>query len=116
MRELIVDRLKKIYGENIRSFYVPGHKHGRLLDKYLLDVRLENLDFTEIEGTDNLHNAHDIIARAQENASVYYNSESSYFLVNGTTGGILSAISSVGSKGDKILTTRDCHQSIMPWP
>lgn len=112
MRELIVDRLKKIYKEGITSFYVPGHKHGRLIEKYLDGVKLENLDFTEIDGTDNLHHAEGIILDAQNFASKYYESDSSYFLVNGSTTGILSAISSIGEHGDKILTTRDCHKSV----
>ena len=109
---MIVDRLKKIYREGITSFYVPGHKHGRLIDEYLDGVKLENLDFTEIDGTDNLHHAEDIIADAQNFASEFYGSDSSYFLVNGTTTGVLSAISSIASRGDMILTTRDCHKSV----
>ncbi|MGB3365973.1 MAG: hypothetical protein WBA54_00665 [Acidaminobacteraceae bacterium] len=112
MREMIIDRLKKIYNDGITSFYVPGHKHGRLIKDYLCGVKLENIDFTEIDGTDNLHHAKDLIANAQNFASDYYGSESSYFLVNGTTTGILSAISAVGMYGDKILTTRDCHKSV----
>lgn len=112
MREMIVDRLKKIYEDGITSFYVPGHKHGRLIDEYLSDVKLENIDFTEIDGTDNLHSANEIIADAQNFARDYYGSFKSYFLVNGTTTGILSALSSIGKHGDKILTTRDCHKSV----
>lgn len=112
MRELLIDRLKKIKDEGIRSYYVPGHKHGRLIDEYFKDINILEMDFTEIDGTDNLHDPEDILLSVQKNASKYYGSKQAFFLVNGTTCGILSAISSVCSFGDSVITTRDCHKSV----
>lgn len=112
MRELLIDRLKKIKDDGIRSYYVPGHKHGRLIDDYFKGINILEMDFTEIDGTDNLHDPEDILLDVQKNAAKYYGSKESFFLVNGTTCGILSAISTICRLGDKIITTRDCHKSV----
>lgn len=74
-------------------FHMPGHKRqkdsGVLADIYRLDI-------TEIDGFDNLHDATGILKDAQEKAACLYGAEETHFLVNGSTGGLLSAIAAVG--------------------
>ena len=48
------------------------------------------IDITEIPGSDNLHKAQGMILAAQERAARIFGAEKTYFLINGTTGGILS--------------------------
>ncbi|WP_338536061.1 aminotransferase class I/II-fold pyridoxal phosphate-dependent enzyme [Helicovermis profundi] len=104
--------IKKILDEELISFHVPGHKNGRLLKEYFKDIDILKMDLTEIEGSDNLHSPNEIILESQKKASRYYNSLESFFIVNGTTAGILSMISASLEMNDTILITRDCHKSV----
>ena len=78
--------------------------------KKLADVY--GLDITEIDGFDNLHQTVGILKREQEKAARLYGAEQTYFLVNGSTGGILSAIGAVTEKGGRLLMGRNCHKSV----
>ena len=112
----IIDKLLQLNRQNMVSFHVPGHKNGRIYNKFpyknFKDI-LYKLDTTEIPGTDNLHNAREIIEKSQQKASEAFGSEETFFLVNGSTSGIYSMIMSATSPGDKILVDRNCHQSVI---
>lgn len=69
-------------------------------------------DVTEIEGLDNLHDAQGIIKEAQDKAAALFGTAESFFLVNGSTCGILSAIGSCTEYGDKVAVARNCHKSV----
>ena len=90
-------------------FHMPGHKRK---GKGELDAF--SLDITEIEGFDNLHHAQGILKEAQQRTAKLYGAEESFFLVNGSTVGILAAISATTEKGDKILMANaaDVEKSI----
>ncbi len=87
--------------------HMPGHK-GR---KRLFGID-SSLDITEITGFDNLHNAEGIIEYSMEIASKKWGSEKSYYLVNGSTCGILSAIRALAKRGDKVIVARNAHKSV----
>jgi arginine/lysine/ornithine decarboxylase len=53
-----------------------------------------------------------MIMEAQKNAARVYSAGESYFLVNGSTGGIYSMILGVTKPGDKIIVQRNCHRSV----
>ena len=90
---------------------MPGHKRNESFDfRFLPDAY--DVDITEIEGFDNLHDAQGIIKGAEENAAKIYGSSETHFLVNGSTSGILSAISAVSEPGKKIIVARNCHVSV----
>lgn len=98
------------YGESdFYPYHMPGHKRshsaGTLSEIYKLDI-------TEIEGFDNLHQAEGVIRQAQESAAKLYGSEETFFLVNGSTCGVLAAISSVTNRQDTVLIARNCHKSV----
>ena len=88
-------------------FHMPGHKRQ-------LDCRWNpyEMDITEIEGFDNLHHAKGVLKDTQEQAAKLYGAEKSYYLVNGSTCGLLAAISAATRKGDKILVARNCHKAV----
>ena len=88
-------------------FHMPGHKR-RLLsmeDPYRFDL-------TEIDGFDNLHDAEDILLWENERIADLYESQESHMMVNGSTGGLLSAIAGVCHRGDRVLVARNCHTSV----
>ena len=100
----------KIYSESgAYPFHMPGHKRnlqsGPLSSFYQYDI-------TEIDGFDNLHEPEGLIAEAQQRAAKLYHSQETYFLINGSTAGILSAISAVADRGKKLLIARNCHKAV----
>lgn len=112
----IINELSKIVDEEVISFHMPGHKKGRIYEKLGYKNVLENfykMDTTEILGTDNLHSPEGIIKRSQENTSRVFKSDYTYYLVNGSSCGIQSAIMSVCTPKSKIIVNRDCHQSVI---
>lgn len=99
--------------DNVYPLHMPGHKRVpyKLDDNDILSD-IYRLDITEISNFDNLHDANGVIKRAQDNAAKVYNSQNTFFLVNGSTAGILSAVSSIADRADTILIGRNSHKSV----
>ena len=97
------------YGESSRyPMHMPGHKRNpvfKMKNPYSLDV-------TEAEGMDNLHRPEGMIRELMDRIKSFYHTEESYVLVNGSTCGILAAISACCKKGDTILMDRGCHRAV----
>lgn len=107
--------LKKLeeYGKtDFYPFHMPGHKrqYGCSFGKEFPNPY--SIDITEIEGFDNLHNPEGILKESMDWASSIYGSDRSYYLVNGSSCGILSAISATVPHGGTILVSRNCHKSV----
>lgn len=116
MENYILNKLEELRDDNLISFHVPGHKMGKVFEKLGYKNILEKiytLDTTEIDGTDNLHNAKEIIKESQNRAARVFNSDKTIYLVNGTTCGIEASIMSVCNPKSKIIVNRDCHQSVI---
>lgn len=104
---MLEEKLKKYAKSNIYPFHMPGHKRAALdfANPYSIDI-------TEIEGFDNLHHAEGILKEAQEQAAKLYGSRHCHYLVNGSTCGILAAISAAVPRGGRILLARNCHKAV----
>ncbi len=98
------DKLKKL---DTYPFHMPGHKRNSTFG-----VPSGEIDITEIDGFDNLHNPKEILLDMQKELSRLYQSRHSLISVNGSTCCILSAVCGVCSKGDKIIVARNCHKSV----
>lgn len=87
-------------------FHMPGHKRQALdfPNPYTLDI-------TEIDGFDNLHHTEGILQDAQERASSLYHTRKTFYLINGSTCGILAAISAALPRGGTLLLGRNCHKA-----
>ena len=95
---------EKYNNSGIYPFHMPGHKRfGNAINRF---------DYTEVEGLDNLYHPNGILAELQNKISRIYGTKQSLLLVNGSTGGILTAITSATDKGDEILVARNCHKSV----
>ncbi len=97
------------------SFHVPGHKNGVFYNTLGTAVweNILHIDLTEIPGMDNLHSPAGIIKEAQDLAARAYGVDSTYFLVNGSTAGILAGILGTARPGDKVIIDRGCHSSVL---
>ncbi|MCR5581233.1 MAG: aminotransferase class I/II-fold pyridoxal phosphate-dependent enzyme [Pseudobutyrivibrio sp.] len=85
-------------------FHMPGHKR-QLGGSY-------EIDMTEVEGVDDLHDPTDVIAYEQQRLAKLYRAKHSYMLVGGSTVGNLSAIYATCNEGDLILIQRNSHKSV----
>lgn len=105
----LYDELNEYGNSDFYPFHMPGHKRnpesGRMQELYRLDI-------TEIDGFDDLHRPESIIRDAQIRAAQFYHSEETHFLVNGSTAGILSAVSAIAADGKKLIIARNCHKAV----
>lgn len=103
----LIDKLMNYEKEGIYPFHMPGHKRN-------IDVCFNpyKYDITEITGFDDLHKPEDVLLRLTERISEMYSADKSYILNNGSTSGIMTAISAVAGYNDTVLVARNCHKSV----
>ena len=99
--------LEKLKKHNVKPYHMPGHKRRPIADGIPYDI-----DITEIEGFDNLHNPCGILKDLSERACRIYKARKSYPLVNGSTCGVLAGIYSLTRDNKNILIARNCHKSV----
>lgn len=109
--------LRELENGDSYPFHMPGHKRrpvaGQLEKAYAWDI-------TEIDGFDNLHHPEGIIREEQEFAAGLFGADESFFLVNGSSCGVLGAIAAIAGGNDngnrngsrsRILMGRNAHKS-----
>ena len=103
----LYDRLLEYCSGEAYPLHMPGHKRrlGTMADPFSFDI-------TEIDGFDDLHHAGGILKEAQERAAELYGAKKTYFLVNGSTAGILSAVGTCCRRGGRLLMARNSHRSV----
>lgn len=113
----IVEALKKAYENPTYQFHIPGHTKGSgtLPDfRKLVGKKALALDTTdEFDGLGTLHPATGPIKEAQELAAQAFGAKKTFFLLNGSTAGNLALAMGLTKKGQKILTNRNCHRSVL---
>lgn len=106
---VLYNKLKKYSKTNICPMHMPGHKRNSKVFKNELPY---NIDITEIDGFDNLHDAKGVLKESMDFASNLYKSKRTFYSINGSTACILACIRSVTKFGDKIIIARNCHKSV----
>lgn len=102
--------------EGYLSYHTPGHKQGQgaLAEwRHLLGDNVFQMDLTELPGLDNLQDPQGIIRKAQEAAASYFGAKETFFLVNGTTAGILAVLMAKSRPGSKVVLPRTSHQAVI---
>ncbi|MFZ5944523.1 MAG: aminotransferase class I/II-fold pyridoxal phosphate-dependent enzyme [Bacillota bacterium] len=109
----ILTNLEKYIKRNPLSFHTPGHKNGEVIPDSLKAVwsKVWKYDLTEIEGLDNLHHPIGCIQEAQTKTALLCGAKSSFFLVNGSSGGIHASLLAL-AYNQEILVPRYVHKSI----
>ena len=90
-------------------YHMPGHKRSSTAGEM---ARYYGLDITEIDGFDDLHHAEGILMEAQRRANRLYGAEETFYLVNGSTCGVLASVLASTERGGKLLIARNCHKSV----
>ncbi len=147
MRKYICEGLAQYLAHAHKPWHMPGHKRKNYIDDLKdlneeADINMAafsasltgdkkqwedyietvlqlaaSMDVTEVSGTDDLHHPEDMILKSQQQLAEIYGSYASFYMVNGSTGGILSAIGAAADYGkeagnNKIIIARNCHKSV----
>ena len=110
----LLDALRDRTNHPHAPFYAPGHKGGQGISGPLVDLfgaTVFRSDLPELPELDNLFNPEGAIAEAQDLAAEAFGAESTRFLANGSTCGIIAAILATCGPGDKIILPRNIHSS-----
>ena len=116
--ELLINRLKAYKDSRIYPFHMPGHKRLQL-GGIKGETARSGMDFpnpffvdiTEVEGFDNLHHAQGILKQSMEWAARVYGADRTWYLINGSTCGILASVCGCTRPGGHILMSRNCHKA-----
>ena len=113
----IVEALKKAYENPTYQFHIPGHTKGNGVlpaFKQLIGKKALAVDTTdEFDNLGTLHPATGPIKEAQELAAKAFGAKKTFFLLNGSTAGNLALAMGLTKKGQRIITNRNCHRSVL---
>lgn len=106
--EPIISMLEAYARSSAARFHMPGHKGvdggGTAFE------RIAPLDITELGFSDDLHRPNGAIAASERAWADACGARGCFFLVNGSTSGVLAMLLSLGT-GKRVLIGRDCHKS-----
>lgn len=96
--------------KNQLQFHMPGHLRGRGFEGFDINP---SMDVTELYETDDLHNPEGVIKKSLDNAARVFGADKAYYLVNGSTSGVLGMVLGFVKEGEKIICDRFCHKSFV---
>ena len=112
MKQLsLLEMLQEYTCSSALAMHMPGHKRNTALAPYL-EALGAGLDITEISGFSNLHDPEGLIHDKMQEAARLWGSRQAWWLIGGSTAGILSAIDAATTPGDTVLIARNCHKSV----
>ncbi|MCR4956976.1 MAG: aminotransferase class I/II-fold pyridoxal phosphate-dependent enzyme [Lachnospiraceae bacterium] len=103
----LIEELTNLKNGDMYPFHMPGHKR-----QIKININPYDYDITEIGGFDNLHHAEGVLKDLQQRYANLYGADESYLLINGSSGGILSAIAAATEKEKEVLIARNSHKSV----
>ena len=98
-------------------FHTPGHKQGRGILAALEEAwgaEVFQHDLPELPGLDNLLDPDGVIASAQALAAQTFHADHTWFLINGSTVGIMAAILAIGAIDSAPGSTQTPPQILLP--
>ncbi len=112
----LLSAMRRYVEAGVTPFHTPGHKQGKgmhpLLEELIGRPALE-LDLALMEEMDDFFEPYGCIKEAQELAAALYGADHSFFVINGTTGGIYAMILATVGPGETIIVPRNAHRSII---
>lgn len=107
----LIDFLDR-YAKTRVPMHMPGHKRNASLADYLARLGV-GLDVTEAEGLDNLHDAAGILKDGMEKTAALWGSDRAFWLINGSSCGILAGVWAAVPDGGCVVCARNCHRSVL---
>lgn len=118
------DALNEVMHDIKDRYFFPGHRGGEFAPSNMIrryGKPIFDLDLPELDGLDNIHSPEGPLLDALELASRLFESYRTWFLVNGSTSGILAAILACARLHDRsrakagsnavVIMGRDSHKS-----
>ena len=114
-RTPFLDALKKYTAEDVVPFDVPGHHMGNIDNKAtkLFGKKLYRYDVNAPIGTDNLAKPHGPLLQAERLLAEATGADEAFFLINGTSSGIIAMIMAAVKAGERIILPRNVHKSVI---
>ncbi len=93
---------------------MPGHSGGLHVDPAFRTALREpwDLDFTELDGLDNLASPGGVIRESQDQVAAWLGVARTFYLVQGSTGGLHALLRAVAAEGEAIAFPRSSHLAI----
>jgi len=110
----IWEQVKKYQPKGRVWLHFPGHGGGFGLpagEAAAAFAQVARLDLTELPELDDLHSPTGAIAEAEELAADVWHADKTYFLVNGSSAGVLAMVLAACGPGELILAPRNAHGS-----
>lgn len=111
----IINAIKKIKNSKRVLFTTPTHLGGNIIPaplKTLIGYKAFQADFSEVDGLDNLKNSINCLKKSQDLAKEIYKTKKTFYLVNGSSSGLIALMMSILKENDKVLIARNAHESI----
>ncbi len=110
-----LDALKTYIYRGTAQLDVPGHQQGNVANdlKEFIGPEIFRCDVNAPIGLDNLANPHACLQEAEDLFADFAGADHSFFLINGTSSGIIAMIMSACHANDKIILPRNVHKSIV---
>lgn len=109
----LLEALQALIAQPQTLFCTPGHKQGKgAADPVaaLLGYSVFQADLPDLPGL-NLFDSTGVLAESQQLAAEAFGADHTWFLVNGSSCGVMAAILVTCGTGDKIILPRTAHQS-----
>lgn len=110
----LIEALDTLANRPNAAFYAPGHKRGQGIAQSLVNLmglQVFRADLPELPELGNLFAPDEALEQAQILAAEAFGADRTWFLVNGSTCGVIAAIMATCRTGDKIILPRNLHQS-----
>ena len=110
-----LDALKKYVDENVSPFDVPGHHMGNAENEFknYIGQLTYTCDVNAPRGLDNLNHPNGVIEESMKLMADCYKADEAFFLINGTSSGILAMIMSTVKAHEEIILPRNVHKSVI---
>lgn len=105
------ERLGEYASSGALPMHMPGHKRNMTAAPWLAALG-GGTDITEIDGFDDLHHARGVLKEEMDRAAALWGAKRTFFLVNGSSCGLLAAIYALGLGGGTAIVARNCHKSV----
>lgn len=105
----LLSAMEAYAGSQIYPFHMPGHKRntGKFGNRLPYGI-----DMTESLGMADLHQPQGTLLRHQKELARAFGAKTSFYMVNGSTGGNLAGIRTLFDDGDAVIVGRNSHQSV----